>query len=109
MEQYNYDAECGWRMKDIQEKFTENVPGRFYVTRVCIGCTLCAEIAPASFKENTDLELAVGNNYVYRQPETHEEEALCREAMDACPSSAIRDDGAETPAMIRINGKRSCQ
>lgn len=80
-------------MSDTEEKFIENVSGRFYVARVCIGCTLCAEIAPACFRENTDLELSVGNSYVYRQPETPEEEQLCREAMDACPASAIRDDG----------------
>jgi hypothetical protein len=41
---------------------------------VCIGCTCALKSAPASFKENTDLELAVGNSYVYRQPETPEEE-----------------------------------
>ncbi len=80
-------------MKDREEKFEENVAGRFYVLRVCIGCTLCAEIAPVCFRENTDLELAVGNSYVYRQPETPEEEQLCREAMAACPADAIRDDG----------------
>jgi len=105
-------------MSDITEKFAENAPGRFYVSRVCIGCTLCAEIAPASFKENTDLELAVGNSYVYRQPETSEEEQLCREAMDACPASAIRDDGdAERPGMraqknhyfSKKDKERSCQ
>lgn len=97
------------RMKDNEEKFSENVPGRFYVTRVCIGCTLCAEIAPANFRENTDIELAVGNNYVYRQPENHEEQRLCREAMDACPANAIKDDGFASPATIQINGERSCQ
>ncbi len=97
------------QMKDIEEKFPENIPGKFYVARVCIGCTLCTEIAPGSFRENTDLELAVGNSYVYRQPETEEEEQLCREAMDTCPSGAIRDDGDEMPAVIQSSRKRSCQ
>ena len=97
-------------MKDTEEKFTENAPGKYYVTRACIGCTLCAVIAPGSFRENTDLALAVGNNYVYRQPETAEAEQLCRDAMDACPSSAIRDDGntAATAIIYNDNDKRSC-
>lgn len=88
-------------MKDSEKKFEENVPGPFYVTRLCIGCTLCAEIAPDSFRENTDPELAVGNDYVYRQPKTAEEEQLCRNAMDACPASAIRDDGEKEAATFQ--------
>jgi ferredoxin len=96
-------------MADITEKFAENAPGRFYVVRACIGCTLCTEIASANFKENTDLELAVGNSYVYRQPETPEEESFCREAMDACPASAVRDDGGGERAAIQVKEKRSCQ
>lgn len=90
-------------MSDLIEKFEENAPGRFYVACVCIGCTLCVEIAPANFKENTDLELAVGNSYVYQQPGTPEEEVLCREAMDACPASAIRDDGEAEPMAYQAN------
>ena len=94
-------------MNDSEEKFAENVPGRFYVLQVCIGCTLCAEIAPVCFRENTDLELAVGNSYVYHQPATPEEERLCREAMDACPASAIRDDG-DGGVAARRNKKHYC-
>lgn len=78
-------------MSDRTERFKENVPGRFYVAKVCIGCGLCAAIAPACFMENDDMELAVGNSYVYRQPETADEEQACLEAMDVCPANAIRD------------------
>lgn len=85
------------------ERFSENVPGKYYVTQVCIGCTLCAEIAPLNFKENTDLDLAVGHSYVYRQPHTDEEKMQCKEALDACPSNAINDDGAVATA-----GSRPC-
>ena len=31
---------------------------------------------------------------VYKQPETPEEEALCKEAMEGCPVEAIGPDGA---------------
>ncbi len=81
-------------MADRWEKFSENTKGRYYVTKVCIGCTLCSVIAPSSFRENTDMELSVGHCYVYRQPENETEEALCREAMDSCPAGAIGNNGS---------------
>ena len=46
-------------MSDYCEKFVENVTGKFYVIKTCIGCTLCSVIAPYNFMENTDEELAV--------------------------------------------------
>jgi len=68
---------------------TENVPGKYYVSRRCIGCTLCPEIAPANFASN----LEEGYEYVCKQPVDTEEEQLCREAMEICPVDAIRDNG----------------
>jgi ferredoxin len=57
---------------------------------------LCRETAPASFKRNDD----GGHTYVYKQPETPEEEALCKEAMEGCPVEAIGNDGAITLAPL---------
>jgi ferredoxin len=34
-----------------------------------------------------------GYSYVFRQPTTPEEEALCKEAMAGCPVEAIGNDG----------------
>lgn len=98
-------------MKDSNRKFAENIPGKYYVTRVCIGCTLCAEIAPENFRENRDWNVALDNNYVCKQPQTPDEELQCREALDACPSEAIRDDGEETETETesQVNENRSCQ
>ena len=45
--------------------------------------------APANFKRNDD----GGHSYVYKQPETPEEEGLCKEAMEGCPVEAIGNDG----------------
>jgi ferredoxin len=81
-------------MQDQLTRFAENVPGKYYTLRICIGCTLCAAIAPANFMENQDMELAVGNCYVYKQPENEEEEALCEEAMEVCPADAIQNNGS---------------
>jgi ferredoxin len=76
-------------MADIANKYPENVPGKFYVDNQCIDCDLCRETAPANFQRNED----GGYSYVYKQPETPEEEALCKEAKDGCPVEAIGDDG----------------
>lgn len=77
-------------MADVANKYAENVEGKFYVDDQCIDCDLCRETAPANFKRNDD----GGHSYVYKQPETPEEEALCKEAMEGCPVEAIGNDGA---------------
>jgi len=80
----------GQIMADAANKYAENVAGKFYVDDQCIDCDLCRETAPANFKRNDD----GGHSYVYKQPETPEEEALCKEAMEGCPVEAIGSDGA---------------
>jgi ferredoxin len=77
-------------MADAANKYAENVSGKFYVDDQCIDCDLCRETAPANFKRNDD----GGHSYVYKQPETPEEEGLCKEAMEGCPVEAIGSDGA---------------
>ena len=80
-------------MSDLTDRFIENVPGKYYVAKACIGCCLCSAIAPDNFRENDDMELAEGNSYVYRQPENETQEGLCIEAMEVCPASAICNNG----------------
>ena len=70
-------------------KVLENVPGKYYVNTRCIGCSICAEIAPSNFASN----LEAGYEYVYKQPGSNDEDQLCREAMEICPVDAIGDDG----------------
>jgi ferredoxin len=76
-------------MADAANKYSDNIEGKFFVDDQCIDCDLCRETAPANFKRNDD----GGHSYVYKQPETPEEEALCQEAMDGCPVEAIGNDG----------------
>jgi ferredoxin len=76
-------------MADAANKYPENVEGKFYVDDQCIDCDLCRETAPANYKRNDD----GGHSFVYKQPETPEEEALCKEAMEGCPVEAIGSDG----------------
>lgn len=77
-------------MADVSNKYPENVAGTYYCDDQCIDCDLCRETAPANFKRNED----GGHSYVYKQPETPEEEALCKEAMEGCPVEAIGNDAA---------------
>lgn len=76
-------------MADFRDKVADNVPGRYYVDRMCIDCDVCRDTAPASFTRNDDN----GYSFVHKQPETPEEAALCEEAFNACPVEAIGDDG----------------
>src|SRR3954454_18341638 len=76
-------------MADKANKYPDNVPGKYYVDNQCIDCDLCRETAPANFTRNPD----GGYSFVYKQPETPEETALCTEAKDGCPVEAIGDNG----------------
>ena len=76
-------------MADIANRYPENTGGKFYVDNQCIDCDLCRETAPANFTRNDD----GGFSYVKKQPETPEEEALCKEAKEGCPVEAIGDNG----------------
>ena len=88
----NFEAEPAPKcnMADVANKYSENVEGKFYVDDQCIDCDLCRETAPANFKRNDD----GGHSFVYKQPESPEEETLCKEAMEGCPVEAIGSDGA---------------
>jgi len=70
-------------------RVTESIPGKYYVSTRCIGCSICPEIAPLNFASNLD----EGYEYVCKQPVDTAEEKLCREAMEICPVDAIGDDG----------------
>lgn len=67
----------------------ENVPGPYYIDSSCIDCDQCRVIAPDFFARNDD----TGMGYVKRQPVTAEELALAEEAMLACATESIGNDG----------------
>lgn len=76
-------------MADFDDINERNVPGRFYVDGTCIDCNICRETAPNFFTRDEE----TGLSYVYCQPQTKEDTALCIEAMGSCPIEAIGDDG----------------
>jgi ferredoxin len=78
-------------MAFLKDKLPDNTPGKFYVDRQCIDCDVCRDTAPAHFTRNDEN----GYSYVYKQPVTPGEIALCEEALSACPVEAIGDDAKE--------------
>ena len=76
-------------MAERDEKWPENVKGKFYVDEQCIDCDLCRETAPENFTRNED----GGYSLVYKQPTSQEETDLCMEALEGCPVEAIGEDG----------------
>ena len=78
-------------MAELDEKWPENVKGKFYVDEQCIDCDLCRETAPDNFTRDED----GGYSFVYKQPTTEEEAELCMEALEGCPVEAIGDDGED--------------
>lgn len=74
-------------MANKKMKFSDNVPGPYYVDVKCIACHLCVQIAPKNFKMKS------GYAYVYKQPENDVEKKLCDDAVLVCPVDAIGNDG----------------
>ena len=77
-------------MAFVTDKLPDNVPGKYYVDRQCIDCDVCRDTSPQNFTRNDES----GYSFVYKQPESSEEIALCEEALNACPVEAIGDDAA---------------
>ncbi len=76
-------------MADKDNKFEDNVPGKFYVDKECIACDACIMAAPDHF----DMDEDDGHAFVKKQPEGEEENEACQEALESCPVEAIGDDG----------------
>ena len=76
-------------MADKTDKFNDNVPGKFYVDRECIVCSVCSDVAPDNFRESDNGD----HDICYKQPESEEELDQCYEALESCPVEAIGDDG----------------
>lgn len=76
-------------MANKADKYPENISGKYYVDSECIDCDVCRDTAPSNFTRQDDS----GYSYVYKQPETPEEEDECKEAMESCPVEAIGCDG----------------
>lgn len=72
-----------------ENRYPDNVDGRYYVDDQCIDCDLCRETAPANFARNED----GGYSFVFKQPTGPEEDDRCKRAVTGCPVEAIGADG----------------
>lgn len=79
-------------MANPNDKFSENVPGAWYVDTNCIQCGMCDDALPAVFRRS-DIE---DHNYVHRQPETSDELTEAEYLRESCPVDAIGSDGLVT-------------
>ena len=77
-------------MADKENKWEQNVSGKYYVDDQCIACDACTIEAPAYFLMNEQ----DGHAFVYLQPTTDEGLEECENALMACPVEAIGRDGA---------------
>ncbi|MDX2175471.1 MAG: ferredoxin [Candidatus Sumerlaeia bacterium] len=76
-------------MADLNNRLSENVPGKFFVDDQCIDCDACRATAPDNFARNDEK----GYSYVFKQPANQLEAQLCRDALEGCPVEAIGDNG----------------
>ena len=77
-------------MAELEDKYSDNIVGKYFVDEQCIDCDLCRETAPTCFTRNE----SEGYSFVFKQPGDEEEEELCKEAMENCPVEAIGDFGS---------------
>ena len=54
-------------MAEIEDRYEDNVVGKYFVDEQCIDCDLCRQEASANFQRNED----AGYSYVYKQPKTN--------------------------------------
>lgn len=76
-------------MATLSERLPFNAPGVFYVDSTCIDCDACRSIAPMLFERDDES----GFTYVTRQPQTDEEYQLALDAIGACCTDSIGEDG----------------
>jgi ferredoxin len=65
-------------MADVANRYPENVPGRFYVDDQSIDCDSCRQTAPMNFLRDEERV----HSFVFKQPQTPDEERQCQEAME---------------------------
>ncbi len=72
-----------------------HIKGKYYVNQeYCDTCGMCEIEAPSNFNLMEGYDENYGA-YIYKQPNTIEEEEQCKNAVSCCPTEAIHDDGEE--------------
>ncbi len=72
----------------------KQVPGKYWIdAHSCMFCDACTAEAPTNIRREHDSENYLA--FVYRQPETLEEESDMCQAMNLCPVEAVMNTGTE--------------
>lgn len=87
-------------MANRNNRHPANAPGAYYVDDTCIDCDQCRSVAPHLFGRHE----ASGSSYVHRQPATPAETAEAEEALRACPTDTIGNDGRDETAALDTRG-----
>jgi len=77
-------------MAHLNQRYSKNVSGDFYVDTTCIDCDTCRWMAPEVFHQAGD------QSAVYHQPETEIERLRAMQALLACPTASIGTVGKPT-------------
>ena len=94
----------------LQNRTPENASGKYYVLADCNNCGRCRKLAPSHFSEHAEGKYS----YIQKQPTTPEEDQLCDQALETCPTRSIWADGdgydwetipAEVPVQLTPEGK----
>ena len=75
-------------MATLTDRVPQNITGKYYVDSTCIDCDQCRAIAPDFFGRTED-----GLSYIKKQPVTAEDIASVDEALEACATCSIGNDG----------------
>ena len=62
-------------MAELEDRYKDNVAGKYFVDEQCIDCDLCRETGSDQLQAQRRQK---GYSYVYKQPETEEEESPVR-------------------------------
>lgn len=76
-------------MADKNDRWEDNVPGKYYIDKSCTFCMVCIDEAPKNIAESDDGD----HCFIAKQPENADEEEQMRAAMDGCPTESLGDDG----------------
>lgn len=81
-------------MAEELKKNPLNVLGKYFVAQeLCLDHACCEHVAPEHFRLSSAPESY--GAYVFKQPNTKEEEEKCQEAKLCCPMEAIRTEEEE--------------
>lgn len=81
----------GGVMADKSSSRKENAKGKYFVDGNCIAAKFCVTVASKNFRMSN-----TGYAYVYKQPDSPEEESQASEAVIGCPVNAVGTDGEDS-------------